>query len=69
MITIKQEVIDKIKGSQAIKGRLAYEFAKTTKTIDAWLNENDIMLTTAVGLRAISEELNMPESELITEVA
>jgi hypothetical protein len=67
MIQVKQEVINQIKKSPKAKGRLAYEFGRTTKTIDMWLDENDIMLTTAMGVRAIAEELELKESQILNK--
>lgn len=67
MIGIKQEVIDQVKGSTKAKTRLAYEFNKHQSTIDRWLEENNIALTTPMAVKAISEETGTPESEILTE--
>lgn len=67
MTKVKQEIIEQIKGSGKAKGRLAYVFAKSTDSIDRWLKNNDIMLTTPMAVKAIAEELEINESEILTE--
>jgi hypothetical protein len=66
MTTIKPEVIAKIQESQKAKNRLAYELNKHSVTIDRYLENNDEMLTTKTALLAISEELGISESEIIS---
>lgn len=65
MIQVKKEILEQLRTNLRAKGRLAYEFSRTTKTIDQWIDENDIMLTTATGLKAISEELGVRQSEIL----
>lgn len=67
MIAIKQEIIDQVKKNTRAKTMLAYEFSKHFTTIERWLDVNDPMLTTPAGIRVISEQLEIPESELLTE--
>lgn len=69
MITIKKEVLENLKSNTQVKNRLAYDFIKTTRTIERWMEENDPMLTTAQALKTISEETGIPESDLISEAA
>jgi hypothetical protein len=65
MSGIKQEVIERLKGSQKAKNRLAYEFNKHVATINRWIDTNDVMLTTKQALKAISEELELKEKEIL----
>jgi hypothetical protein len=67
MSGIKQDIIERIQNSTKAKTRLAYEFAKHQSTIDRWLEENNLMLTTQTALKAISEELEVAESEILIE--
>lgn len=66
--TIRQEVLEQIKASSKTRNRLAYEFDVHSATIMRWIDENNIMLTTAMALRIISEELNMQMSDILTEL-
>lgn len=67
MITVKPEVIAQIQGNQKAKNRLAYELNKHSMTIDRYLEKNDEILTTKTATVAMSEELGIPESELLTD--
>lgn len=69
MKVIKQEVVELIKDNPKALGRLCYDFAKNTKTITRWLDRegNWEMLTTPKGIDAISEELSIKKSEILTE--
>jgi DNA-directed RNA polymerase specialized sigma subunit len=67
MIVVKQEILDQLKGHVKAKGRLSYEFVRTTRTIDLWIHNNDPMLTTPTATRAIAEELGVEESEITEE--
>lgn len=67
MQKVRPEVIKKLDGNVTALNRLAYEFAKHRTTIDRWVRNNDVMLTTAMGVKAIAEELDIPESEVLTE--
>lgn len=65
MTTIKQNVKNLLDANMKAKARLAYEFARHTYTIDRWIEENNPILTTPQAVRAISEELLIPESEIL----
>jgi hypothetical protein len=67
MQVIKREVLEKLSTNPKAKGRLAYEFAKHSVTIDRWIEENNAMLTTPTALNAISEELELDKAELLIE--
>lgn len=69
MQTIKQEIIDKLKSNIRAKAALSYEFNKHQTTVERWIdsNENDSALTTPPALRIISEELGIPQSEILAE--
>lgn len=68
MIQVRQEILEKMNTRQ-VKTRLAYEFNRDLRTIDRWIKDNDPMLTTPMCVRAVAEELSVPESEVLTEAA
>lgn len=49
-----------------LRNRLALEMGKHQTTIMRWIDENDVMLTTATALQIIKEETGLAESELLT---
>lgn len=71
MEIIDKKVTEKIRNTSKAKFRLSYEFDTTENTIKNWLDKNDkgeiTPLTTPMGLKAISEELDLKKSELLTE--
>lgn len=66
MQKIKPEVLKKLAGNVKALNRLAYVFAKHRTTIDRWVANNDVILTTAAAVKAISEELGITEDSVLT---
>lgn len=64
---LTNNAIAKIKKSKRCKNRLAYELDKNLRTITNWLNDNDIMLTTALAVKIISEETGLKDTEILIE--
>jgi transcriptional regulator with XRE-family HTH domain len=64
---IKQEIIDKLKERANIKVRnaIAVRMEVGAPTVEKWLSNNSVMLTTADTLEVISEKLDIPVSELL----
>lgn len=54
-----------VKGNQNLRNRLAYELKKSAITIDRWIRDNDIMLTTASALKIIKEETNLQDADIL----
>jgi hypothetical protein len=67
MTTIKQEILDRLDGNTKAVARLAYEFGKHQTSIERWIKEKNQLLTTPMAIKAISEELLVPENEILTE--
>ncbi len=65
MTTIKQEVKEQLRLNVKAKARLAYEFAKHSLTIDRWIDTDAPILSTDMAVKCISEELNIPENEIL----
>lgn len=64
---IKNKIIEKIKASKRCRNRLAYELNCSHRSVEKWLERNDIMLTTDLALKVISEEINVKKSEILIE--
>jgi hypothetical protein len=62
---IKQSVITKIRQSKTCKARLQIALDKSAPTIQRYLDDNDIMLTTSNALTVIKDELSLSESEIL----
>jgi len=62
---IKQSVISKIRQSKTCKARLQLVLDKSAPTIQRYLDDNDIMLTTSNALNVIKAELGLKESQIL----
>ncbi len=69
IIKLKGNIIESIKKSLKAKNRLQYELNISYLTLQRWLNTNDDKLTLPKSLQIISEELDIPKDELLTEAA
>jgi hypothetical protein len=67
IIKLKPEIIELIKKGLEVKNRLQFELAISYLTLQRWLNTNHEKLTQEKVLRIISEELNIPKDELLTD--
>lgn len=66
MIQVRQDVLEKM-NTREVMNRLVYEFGRDLRTIRRWISENNPMLTTPMCVRAVSEELNIPQDQILTE--
>ena len=62
---IKQNVIELLRNSKVGKARLQITLDKAAPTIQRYLDDNDIMLTTAKALEVIKTEFNLTEVEIL----
>lgn len=65
---LTKTAIDEIMGSRRCRNRLAFLLNVHPRTIDKWLKENDIMLTTALALQIISEETGLKDTQILEPV-
>jgi hypothetical protein len=65
MQKVKPEVIEKLKGNVKALNRLAYEFNKHRTTVDRWVLDNNIILTTPMAVKAIAEELGIEVDQVL----
>lgn len=62
---ISQKALEAIKANIPAKAALMVAFNRTHKTIENWIREADIMLTTKQALDIISEHTGMTEAEIL----
>lgn len=65
---VKDEILEIMKTSNKVKARLAYEFDVSGQSVFRWLQANEIdgELTRQKAVNVISEELNVPVDEILT---
>lgn len=64
MITLSEQATEKIRGNNRIIGQLMVVFNKHQITIDRWIKDNDVRLTTHAAVQIISKETGLGEREL-----
>lgn len=62
---ITQQAIDKIRGNNSAIGRLMQAFDRGQKSIEVWMNNKDIRLTTPTAVQIIQEETGLSEDEIL----
>lgn len=64
---LTKKAIQKLNNNSGAKARLCSVLDKSYPTIQRWINDNeeDGKLTTANALEVLSEELNMPQPQLL----
>jgi NAD kinase len=62
---LTQKAIDAIKKNKRARARLQLDLDKSEYTINKYIAENDIMLTTAQALKVIREETGLDDSEVL----
>lgn len=65
---IKQTVLEQIRKNKVLKAKLQIALDKAAPTIQRYLDDNDIMLTTTAALVVIKEELSLTEDEILETV-
>lgn len=68
MLRLSQETINLINSRPDVLGGLASTMDRGIFTIQKWLRENDIMLTTADSLEYLHKSLGVSKSELLTKI-
>lgn len=61
---IREEILQKLLKSKKAKAKLSLALDKSHVTIDRYLYNNHIMLTTVASLDVIKEVLNVTEEEI-----
>lgn len=61
---ISDKAIEVLKGNHKALAALSYKFDKHAKTIENWLNNKDIRLTTPIAIDIIKAETGLSDSEI-----
>lgn len=64
---LTEDTRQKVDASGAVKAQICAKLERGYGTIQKWVNENNIMLTTADALKIIEEELDIPYKEALEE--
>lgn len=64
---LTQKAVEAIKNNKRARARLQLDLDKSEYTINKYIAENDIMLTTAQALKVIREETGLEDSEILEE--
>lgn len=62
---ISDKAVQKIKGNHKAYNALGYAFDKSYKTIENWVKDKDIRLTTPTALEIIKAETGLTEEEIL----
>lgn len=62
---LSQQAINALKNNKRARARLQLEFDKSEYTINRYIADNDIMLTTASALVIIREETGMKNNQIL----
>ena len=60
--------VDKILSSNKLMGRLMGAFDRHQKTIQDWVHDKDIRLTTPMAISIIKEETGLDDSEILEPI-
>lgn len=64
---LTQKAIDGLKNNKRARARLQLDLNKSEYTINKYIGENDIMLTTATALVIIREETGLVDAQILEE--
>ena len=64
MSKLKEKTVKQIRNSKICKAKLQIALNKSAPTIQRYLDENNIMLTTITALTVISQEINIDVTDL-----
>jgi hypothetical protein len=69
MQTLNTNVVELIKGNQRIIGKMMALFNKSSFTINRWIEDNDVRLTTPGAIQIIKEETGLTNKEILEGIA
>ena len=64
---IKQEIIEQINDSNIVKARLTEAYDVHPMTVQRWITNNDVKLTTVKSLQVICSTLSLNQDEILEE--
>lgn len=62
---LSKKALDLIKENHQIKTALAYHLNKSVHTIEVWVKDNSVYLTTADALKIIKDKTKLKDSEVL----
>lgn len=62
---LNRKAADQIKTNNKLIGRLMGAFNRGQKTIENWIDQNNVLLTTPLAVEIISEETGLVESQIL----
>jgi hypothetical protein len=62
---LSKKAIEALKASESMKGRIAEALGRSVYTVNRWMYDNDVMLTTATALQIIREETGLTDDEIL----
>lgn len=68
MLLLKKEVLERLKRSTGLRGRLCAELNIAYSTMQRWVEENNLGLTYATSIKIIREAYNLTGSQMLEEV-
>jgi hypothetical protein len=69
MQTLNTNVVELIKGNQRIIGKMMALFNKSSFTINRWIEDKDVRLTTPGAIQIIKEETGLTNKEILEGIA
>lgn len=64
-IQISEKAKQSILGNNKLIGKLMIAFDRTQKSIENWVNKDDLMLTTPKAVEIISEHTGLTEDQIL----
>jgi hypothetical protein len=68
MKQLKQGVLDQVAKSGTVKGMIADTLDRSVQTVESWVKQNDIMLTTIDSLGVIKKMLGHDYDKAVEEI-
>jgi hypothetical protein len=67
-MAIKATVLERIKGHTQLKNKIALATNRSVYSVSLWIKNNDARLTMASALKAIREEFDLSDEEILEAV-
>lgn len=65
MQTLTTKAVETITGNQRVIGRLMALFNKSSFTINRWIEDKDVRLTTTAAVQIIRDETHLKDKEIL----
>lgn len=68
MYLLKPEILERVRNNAGVRGRICGATGKAYTTVQRWLEENNMALTTLSALKVMSAAFHLPIDDLVREV-